>query len=326
MKSKTKYPIGEASIIRLFAAAGILNVTSVSALGNGEFSAVYSVSARDRDYVIKIAPPDHADVMTYERNMLAYEVFWYDQIHSNTCIRVPQIVYADFSRTLLPSAYIIIEKLEGETLDKANLSEVERAKTNAMLAGMLADIHKISRDGFGYEQCGIYKTWTMAIRAIVEQTLSDCNRKRRRSRRGERLLRFIDRHGAVLDKALPAMVNFDLWPSNVIVQRKDGALTLAWIDPERSFWGDPVVDFVCLAFSRPLEQATSALINYNAASAAPVALSRETRIRYAVGQAYLALIMETEKYYRYSPLRFGWWRNVLAAHILYRAAFRTLED
>ena len=326
MNSKTKYPIDEAGVLRLFAAAGIANATSVSPIGNGEFSAVFSVSTPERDYVIKIAPPDDADVMTYERNMLAAEVFWYDKIRSQTSIRVPEIVHADFSRALLPAAYIIIEKLAGETLDKAALSEAERAETNAMLAGMLADIHQISHDGFGYEQCGIYQTWPVAIRAIVEQALADCARKHRRSRRGERLLRLIDRHNAVLEKAFPAMVNFDLWPSNVILRRENNEKKLAWIDPERSFWGDPVVDFVCLAFSRPLDRASLALNNYNAASGAPVALSRETRIRYAVGQAYLALIMETEKYYRYSPLRFGWWRNVLAAHILYRAAFHALES
>ena len=326
MNSKTKYPIDEAGILRLFTAAGIANVTSVSPLGNGEFSAVYSVSSPERDYVIKIAPPNNADVMTYEQNMLAAEVFWYDKIRSQTSIRVPTIVYTDFSRSLLPAAYIIIEKLPGETLDKAALSDTERAETRAMLAGMLADIHQISHDGFGYEQCDMYQTWPLAIRAIVKQTLADCAQKRHRSRRGERLLRLIDRHSAVLEAAPCTMVNFDLWPSNVILQRENDKKKLAWIDPERSFWGDPVVDFVCLAFSRPLENAKTALGNYNAVSATPVALSRETRIRYAVGQAYLALIMETEKYYRYSPLRFGWWRNVLAAHILYRAAFRALES
>jgi len=121
------------------------------------------------------------------------------------------------------------------------------------------------------------------------------------------------------------MVNFDLWPANVIVTREDDGLRFAWIDPERSFWGDPVIDFVCLAFSRPLKRAKRAVAAYNASAAVPVIISRETEIRYAIGQGYLALIMETEKYYRYSPRRFGWWRNVIAARLLYRAAFAVLD-
>ena len=155
--------------------------------------------------------------------------------------------------------------------------------------------------------------------------LADCARKHRRSRRGERLLRLLARHRAVLEPVSPRMVNFDLWPSNVIASRTNGELQLAWIDPERSFWGDPSVDFVCLAFSRPLSSAEKAIAAYNAVSTAPIEVTRGTRIRYAFGQGYLALIMETEKYFRYSPLQFGWWRNVLAANLLYRAAFRELK-
>ena len=87
---------------------------------------------------------------------------------------------------------------------------------------------------------------------------------------------------------------------------------------------DPVVDFVCLAFSRPLTSAEKAIAAHNAVSSEPIEITRETRIRYAFGQGYLALIMETEKYFRYSPFQYGWWRNVLAAILLYRAAFREL--
>jgi hypothetical protein len=36
--------------------------------------------------------------------------------------------------------------------------------------------------------------------------------------------------------------------------------------------------------------------------------------------------METEKYYRYTLVSFGWWRNVIAAGMLYRSAFRTLHE
>lgn len=325
MNSKTKSTVDALTVRRVFAAAGIRHVLSFCPLGSGEFSAVYTVNTPERKYVLKIAPQGDDHLMAYERNMMAAELFWYRIIREQTTIRVPEIVFADCSCSHLHTPYCIMEQLEGDTLPKATLCAKERAEMPARLARMLAEIHAVSSDHFGYEQCQPYGTWHEAIRAIVNQTLGDCARKRRHSRRGERLLGLIDRHRAVLESVSPRMVNFDLWPSNIIVRRENDAIRFCWIDPERSFWGDPVIDFVCLAFSRPLSSAAGAIAAYNAASSAPVEITRETRIRYAVGQGYLALIMETEKYYRYSPLMFGWWRNVFAAQILFRAAFRELE-
>lgn len=326
MNSKTKPTLDEATIKRLFAEAGIPNVESITPLGSGEFSAVYSVDANDRGYVLKVSPRGDKHCMAYEQNMLASEVYWYVRIREQTDIRVPDIYLFDDSLARLPCAYCILERLEGDPLPNAALTEAERTEIPARLAEMLAKIHAIPGDRFGYEQCAPASNWAEALSGFVSLALADCARKRRRSRRGERLLRQIERHSAVLEPILPRMVNFDLWPSNVIASRTNGELQLAWIDPERSFWGDPAVDFVCLAFSRPLTSAAAAVAAYNAASAEPIEISRDTRIRYALGQGYLALIMETEKYFRYSPLQFGWWRNVLASALLYRAAFCELES
>lgn len=326
MNSKTKPTLDDVTIHRLFAEAGIVNVQSILPLGNGEFSAVYSIDADGRGYVLKVSPRGDEHCMAYERNMLASEIYWYTRIRKQTDIRVPQIYVFDDSLTRLPSAYCILERLEGDPLPGAALSPAERAEIPARLAEMLANIHEISGERFGYEQCAAYSSWPEALSGFVSLALADCARKHRRSRRGERLLRQIKRHRAVLEPVLPRMVNFDLWPSNVIANHTNGELTLAWIDPERSFWGDPAVDFVCLAFSRPLSSATASIAAYNAVSTEPIEITRDTRIRYALGQGYLALIMETEKYFRYSPFQFGWWRNVLAAGLLYRAAFRELES
>jgi len=326
MNSKTKPTLDEATIKRLFAEAGISNVESIAPLGSGEFSAVYSVDANGRGYVLKVSPRGDEHCMAYERNMLASERYWYTRIREQTDIRVPDIYVFDDSLARLPCAYCILERLEGDPLPGAALTEAERAEIPARLAEMLAKIHAISGERFGYEQCTPASSWAEALSGFVSLALADCGRKRRRSRRGERLLRQIERHHAVLEPVLPRMVNFDLWPSNVIVSRANGELQLAWIDPERSFWGDPAVDFVCLAFSRPLVSAAAAIAAHNAVSAEPIEISRDTRIRYALGQGYLALIMETEKYFRYTPFQFGWWRNVLASFLLYRAAFRELES
>ena len=325
MISRTKFQTDEAAILRLFSAAGIQNVSQIALLGDGEFNAVYRVFAKERDYVLKIAPPDDAPVMTYERNMMQSEVLWYAVLREHTRIRVPEVYAADFSRSILPVPYFIMEYLPGEPLNKAALSPAERAEAEAMLARMAAELHAIRSERFGYVQNGLHESWYAAVYAFVVQTLADCAKKHRRSRRGERLLNAIERHQDLLQRVEGCMVNFDIWPANIIVRREDGALRLGWIDPERSFWGDRMLDFVCFAFHHPLATKPEALAAYNAASAAPVALTREEQIRFAIGQGYLALIMETEKYYRYSVFNHGWWRNILACQLLYRAAFAVLK-
>ena len=325
MQSRTKYPIGEAGISRLLAANAIEGVLHAEPLGDGEFNAVYLVHGAQKDYVLKIAPREGAPVMAYEKDMMQSEVAWYARMRERTSIRVPEVYAADFSKTVLPVDYFIMEYLPGEPLNKAALEPEEREQATNQLCQMAAQMHFIQSAQFGYPQTGLYESWYAAIRAFVLLALEDCARKKHRSAKGERLLGEIERHKDTLLRVEGCLVNFDIWPANIIVQRETGELRLCWIDPERCFWGDRMLDFVCFAFHRPLEERPAILRAYNAAAKMPVLLTREEQVRYAIGQGYLALIMETEKYYRYSPFLFGWWRNVFACRLLYRAAFSALR-
>ena len=80
------------------------------------------------------------------------------------------------------------------------------------------------------------------------------------------------------------MVNFDIWWPNIICNRENGEIKYAWIDPERSFWGDRIADFVCLEYQKPLEKKKASLAAYNAVADEPIRVTREEKIRYAVMQ------------------------------------------
>ncbi len=326
MRSKTKYKIDDEGIRSLFEAAGIGNVTDIAPLGAGEFNAVFSAKAGGRDYALKIAPTPDADVMTYEKDIMTSEVFWYAKMRENTPIRVPMIYHADFERRLIESDWFIMDKLPGTQMDKMDFSKAEKETAYAELAKMTAHIHSVKNDRFGYLQNGLYGDWYTAIKAMTGAVVSDCKSKGKKTKRGEKLMRYIDENKAVLKKAECCMVNFDIWPPNILCSRENGSLSFAWIDPERSFWGDRIVDFVCLEMMKPLADKKASLAAYNAVADKPVTATADEKIRYAIAQGYLALIMETEKYFRYTPLHFGWWRNVLAAGLLYKRAFEELEN
>ena len=177
MISRTKYQMEEATILRVFASAGISGVTSAAPLGDGEFNAVYLARSTEKSYVLKIAPRSTAPVMTYEQDMMVSEVFWYGILREKTTIRVPEIYCSDFSRSILPVPYFIMEYLPGETLNKAALTPEERAQIDAMLPAMAAQLHAIKSAQCGYPQNKLFGNWYDAIHAFVAQTLADCAKK-----------------------------------------------------------------------------------------------------------------------------------------------------
>ena len=123
-------------------------------------------------------------------------------------------------------------------------------------------------------------------------------------------------------------MNYDLWDANIICKNTaDGEPLFSIIDPERSMWGDPVFDFICLEnFTAPLEKKSKSIEYYNRLSDVKIEINRETKIRYAFAQGLMALIQETEKYYRFRPVDKGWIIDTLSANVMYKSAFKVLSD
>jgi len=326
MKSNTKVLLDDAQVAALCAAAGFEKAEHIHALGAGEFNAVYAFDSGEEGYALKIAPDSRRPVMTYERDMMRSEVFWYEQIRTHTDIRVPEVVHTDFSRALLPSEFFIMRRIPGRQMNEMDFKPGEREAAVATLPRMAAQIHRIRHEGYGYPQCGFYDSWDRALAAMTEAIVRDAQAMNQACVNGERILDRIAKHRGVLERAECRMVNFDLWESNILCERKHDGIQYVWIDPERSFWGDPVMDFICFEPDKPLRSKRASLDAYNRAAERQVTADRETEIRFAFAQAYLGLIMEVERYYRYQPDDEGWQRNDAVYGQLLAGAFACLED
>lgn len=324
MKSKSKTEVTFALASAMMKKAGLGAAVSAEPLGAGEFNTVLAVTVEDGNtYALKVAPAADADVQLYEKDMMRAEVHWYSLMRERTDIPVPEVFYADFSRELIPADWFVMSMIEGR---HPGGEKGEDAQALAeQLARMAASMHKVKGEGFGYVQRGLHPTWHDAVRAMTEDLLRDAEKKGVRSRRGEKLLRLIDRYADTLNEAECRMVNYDIWMPNIIVQETSQGKKFWWIDPERSFWGDPVADFVCLEFFKPFRKKTLSAKAYNERADIPVTLSRGEEIRWGVMMAYMGLLQEVEKHYRYTPLMFGWWRNVLSSALVYRAGFKALK-
>lgn len=327
MISKTKTMLSDSLIKTLFMKACISNITSIESLGAGEYNAVYGVESPAGDYAMKVAPPSDMKVLSYEKNLMQSEVFWYKQISENTKIRIPKVFYSDFSKSDLPTNFFIMEKLAGHELYKMNFTEDEWTQSYAAKAKMAAQIHTIKNTKFGYIQNDLFSSWYLAIKSMVSSLVKDCNSLGYESERGNLLLSYIDEHKRILENVQSVMVNFDLWDSNVLCERHNDTLNFSWIDPERSFWGDRIADFVSMSRNQlePLSEKKETLEAYNSVSDIPITGTHEEDIRYAIALGYLALIQETEKYVRYEPGDKGWTQSVKESDERFAAAFDILR-
>ncbi|WP_026527246.1 phosphotransferase family protein [Butyrivibrio sp. VCD2006] len=323
--SKTKYEASEAEIKELFALHKVGDVTEIAPLGNGEFNAAYKVTCDNGvSYALKIAPPENAKVLSYEKNMMESEVFWYSQMHEKTDILCPKVYASDFSKEVIKSNCFIMEMMEGEPLWAMNFSDKEYEEVQKQKICMLTKIHRITNDRFGYMQMGLMPSWYEALRNMALKLVTDCKELGYGTPDGEKFISLIDKHEKLL-RAVPCrMVNFDLWDSNVLFNAGTGKI--CWIDPERGFWGDPVADFITLGSGQksPLSDKQKELDIYNEMAEEKIQLTKDTEIRYALAVCYLALIEEVEKYVRYESDDPTYIRNTVDSRDMYDMAFGIL--
>lgn len=325
MVSKTKFVINNDKIEEIFRKHGIENIKSISPLGAGEYNAVFEIVA-NKCYVLKLAPDSTTAVLTYENKMMSSEVFWYEQIRKHTDIRVPKIYFTDYSKSIIPTEYFVMEKLEGEHRNPAKLGKYEVRESTAL---MLAKIHKIKNDKYGYIQNQLYDNWYDALCSMINNLLEDAKKVGKHSKNGEKLLSYVHKYKSILKNVECTMVNYDLWDGNVIcIEKSDSSTEFCWIDPERSFWGDRIFDFICVDNNPVLGLGSKkqAIEIYNKVIDKPIEFNRENEIRYAFAQGLLGVIQEVEKYYRYTPRHFGWWRNTVFCVPIYQNAFKVLKN
>lgn len=132
--------------------------------------------------------------------------------------------YQASGQEIIDASYFIMEKLEGEPLWAVSFTPEEYESVQEMKIDMLTQIHRIHHNRFGYRQCGLQDTWYDAIRGMVERLITDCNALGKKTEDGERLLSCIDRHRELLSSCPCSMVNFDLWDSNISLNRANKVL------------------------------------------------------------------------------------------------------
>ena len=268
-------------------------------LPDGSYNAAYLVTFEGgaaRDLVLKVAPDPRLPLLTHEVDLMRTEVDFYQRA-AQAGVPVPEVVHADFSRTLLETDYVFLSRVPGEPLHKVkeSLTEAELAGLRSELAGITARLHTVTGPAYGYPLRGSRSWqdgWRAAFGAMVDDILADATRLGSDlPATPERIGALMHRHDAALDAVdRPALVHFDLWDGNVFVERVPdrGWRVSGLIDGERAFFGDPVAELVSMALFRDIADAPEILAGY------PLDLTEDVRLRLTLYTVYLYLIMAVE--------------------------------
>jgi aminoglycoside phosphotransferase (APT) family kinase protein len=211
-------------------------------LTEGFFNIAYLVRFKDgEELILKIAPDASMEVMTHEINIMFSEVDSMQMIKHQGIIPVPEVVLADFSRSIIPSDYFFMRKLPGSSFQSQveALSQEDRDKINCKVGAMNRQINEITGVKFGYygQKDKQGASWYLVFSSILKDAVNDAGRKSIALPVEEKELFSLLAEDEVLfnEVSVPRFVHWDLWAGNVFV--KDGQIT-GLIDFERCLWGD----------------------------------------------------------------------------------------
>ncbi|MCC6602948.1 MAG: aminoglycoside phosphotransferase family protein [Anaerolineae bacterium] len=300
MESKTKNKKTRAQIEamaqRAFAGLGLApGEAAITELKDGWFNAAYDIRlANGRSVILKIAPPKTAEVMAYEKNLMATEVAAMRLVQQNPAIPVPEIYFFDNAHDLCDADYFFMEKINGDNLEhvKASLPEATQAAIDQHIGAIIREINTFPGTYFGYDGNPDLRaaTWKEAFITIVEAVLADAARKNVQFDFGyEELRAAVHKHApALAEITAPCLVHWDAWNPNFFV--KDGRIT-GIIDFERALWAEPLME----AQFRPLNGPgiTNSMRGYGKTS---FTFAEEQRCH--LYSLHLALVMHVECFYR----------------------------
>jgi aminoglycoside phosphotransferase (APT) family kinase protein len=300
MESKTKNKKTreqiESMVIRAFHGIRIAaGEEAITELKQGWFNAAYEVKLEDgREVILKIAPPQGAEVMLYEKSIMKTEVASMRLVKKNPAIPVPEIYCFDEAHDLCDSDYFFMEKIRGDNLEhvKASLPAESQKSIDLRIGEIIREVNTFPGTYFGYDGNPDLRanTWKATYIKIVEAVLEDAARKNVVFDFGyDEIRAAIHKHASALEEITsPRLVHWDAWNPNFFV--RDGKVT-GIIDFERALWAEPLME----AQFRPFfgEEITNAMRGYGKTT---FTFTEEQRNH--LYSLHLALVMHVECFYR----------------------------
>ncbi|GLY15195.1 aminoglycoside phosphotransferase [Kineosporia sp. NBRC 101677] len=224
-------------------------------LGHGWFNVVYRIDLLDgRRTILKIAPPAHVEVMSYERGAMATELAALRLIREHTSVPVPEILFGDRSHELCDADYFFMSHVEGEPLgllyERGEVSPDDQIRFGEALGAVNRELNRIPGPWFGALEGPGEPTWRGCFTGKLEEVLGDGERRGVDLTVGYDVVRaaIADRAAALEEVTEPRFVEWELFPNNAMVH--EGRI-VGVIDHERAFYGDPLIEAGFVALDLP---------------------------------------------------------------------------
>ncbi|MFF3564396.1 phosphotransferase family protein [Streptomyces sp. NPDC002574] len=295
MRSLTKRALTSDQLSSMLRASAGTGCRVEAELTDGWFNAAYRVLLDDgRRAVLKVAPPPEADVLRYERGIMATEITVHRRVAALGGVPLPELLYAG-------PDFMALSVLPGTPWDKAadRLPPPRQAALRRELGRIAARLHTLtSPDGrYGYPapEAGLSAAdWPTAFGAMVGAMLEEAARRHSPLGVSPDEVRELVAAGApaLAQVDRPRLVHFDLWPGNVFVS-DDGTAVTGLIDHERAFFGDPAAELVSLGFGGDTGPDSDLVAGYREAGG-HLDFGPAMRHRLALYRLYLGLILVVE--------------------------------
>ena len=225
----------------------------ISRIPTGKFNTSFFVSTEKEDYIVRIAPPQDAYFVFYEKNMMAQEPELHRILRERTNVPVPEIYVYDTDHDIFPNDVLIMQGLPGTPASDAQfLTSLMWDKVLQQIGDFLRQVHAITAQQYGY--LGAHQPmkpqdtwheafaimWSKMIRQIMEiEAYSE--------EEGQFLLELFDTYKDVFQREVKSsLLHMDVWAQNILIN-SSGKVT-GLLDWDRALWGDPEIEFAVLDY------------------------------------------------------------------------------
>lgn len=225
-----------------------VSINQSTELTGGYFNAAYDLLLSDgRAMILKIAPTEETDTLSYEYDIMAAEVAAMRLMKSKGTVPVPVVYAYDNSKKMISSEFFFMEKIIGQPYNeiKEELSPQQRSEIEEELGRYSRIINEIQGEHFGLFSTSTHvkgTSWRETFKHLIKNLLEDARRlKVEMPIPLETVEAEIISRISVMDVVTePRLVHWDLWDGNVFV--REGRI-VALIDWERALWGDPLMEY-----------------------------------------------------------------------------------
>jgi fructosamine-3-kinase len=225
----------------------------------GKHNTSYWVESDRGRFVLRIAPPDEAGFLFYERLMMRQEPQLHRLIRARTTLPVAEIVGSDMSRTRIGRDYLLMTALPGTPLsDVSGLTSARFGRALRQVGEYLRQLHALTApECLGVEAHGYLgahrpmepqPTWAAAFRVMWNKLLDDVVACGSYTPDEAQFMRdLLERYIELFDRPVVSrLLHMDVWSQNVLVDGSGDVSGL--VDFDRALWGDVEIEFAVLDY------------------------------------------------------------------------------